>query len=131
MSDALNELIKDLVAKKAKLTKANTVVDKLKKEVAESTDRLMAAMDAVGTLTAATRVKTATINETELANVKDWDKYHAWLRKQNRLYMLERRPAQAAFREYLENSRGHKPPPGVEVFKKRTISLTSKKEIGI
>ncbi len=70
MSDALNELIKDLVAKKAKLTKANTVVDKLKKEVAESTDRLMAAMDAVGTLTAATRVKTATIMRLSLQTLK-------------------------------------------------------------
>jgi hypothetical protein len=86
-------------------------------------NRLLASLDAAGINKAGSKLATASISETEVGTVEDWDRFHAWLRKTNRLYMLERRVAQAAYREYVEQARGHKPPPGVKTFKKRSISL--------
>lgn len=90
-------------------------------------ESLLASMDNIGLTQVGSGDAVASITEQQIGNVQDWDRYHSWLRKTNRLYMLERRVAQAAFREYVEQSRGHKPPPGVVVFTKRTISLRKKK----
>lgn len=87
---------------------------------------LIASLEATGMTSGASDIASASIKTTNVANVQDWEVFHKWLRKTNRLYMLERRPAQAAFREYVENSRGHKPPPGVVTFEKTTISLRNK-----
>jgi hypothetical protein len=87
---------------------------------------LIASLEATGMTSGASDIASAAIKVTEVANVQDWEVFHKWLRKTNRLYMLERRPAQAAFREFLEASRGHKPPPGVVTFEKTTISLRNR-----
>jgi hypothetical protein len=87
---------------------------------------LIASLEATGMTSGASDIASASIKMTNVANVQDWDVFHKWLRKTNRLYMLERRPAQAAFREFIENSRGSKPPPGVVTFEKTTISLRNR-----
>jgi hypothetical protein len=87
---------------------------------------LIASLEATGMTSGASDIASASIKVTNVANVQDWDVFHKWLRKTNQLYMLERRPAQAAFREYIEKSRGHKPPPGVVTFEKTTISLRNR-----
>jgi len=87
---------------------------------------LISSLEATGQTGGASDIASASIKTTNVANVQDWEVFHKWLRKTNRLYMLERRPAQAAFREYVENSRGHKPPPGVVTFEKTTISLRNR-----
>lgn len=87
---------------------------------------LISSLEATGQTGGSSDIASASIKTTNVANVQDWEVFHKWLRKTNRLYMLERRPAQAAFREYVENSRGHKPPPGVVTFEKTTISLRNR-----
>lgn len=126
MSEAVGELIDRMSAireQRRELAKEDKLLSAQYQDLETS---LLDALDATNQVGGQSRVASATITETKIANVLDWDKFHAWLKKTNRLYMLERRPSQAAFREYLETSRGHKPPPGVETFVKRTISLRNK-----
>lgn len=127
MSEAIGALIaelSDIREQRRELAKEDKALVEKYSHVEQS---LLVALDSVGVASSSSDVATATITETTIADVQDWDKFHAWLRKTNRLYMLERRPAQAAFREYLETSRGHAPPPGVLKFVKRTISLRNKR----
>lgn len=126
MTKAIGELIdsmSDIRERRRELAKEDTA---LKVEYDALEESLIQALTLQGTKSGASDIASATIKETSVANVQDWDVFHAWLRRTNRLYMLERRPAQAAFREFIESSRGHKPPPGVQTFVKTTISLRNK-----
>jgi len=123
MTKAIGELIDDMhdvreqrraIAKEDKVLKA---------EYDELEQSLISALEATGQTKAASETASATIKHTVVADVQDWDRFHAWMRKTNRLYMLERRPSQLAFREYLENARGGNPPPGVQKFELTSISL--------
>jgi len=127
----MSEAIGALIAKMSDIREQRRELAKEDKALAEEYSNveqsLIAALDSVGVASSASDVAIATITETAIADVQDWDKFHQWMRRTNRLFMLERRPAQAAFREYLETSRGHAPPPGVVKFVKRTISLRNKR----
>ena len=126
MSEAVGELIdrmSEIREQRRELAKEDKLLSAQYQDLETS---LLDALDATNQVGGQSKVASATITETEIANVTDWDKFHSWLRKTNRLYMLERRPSQAAYREFIKDSRGHKPPPGVETFVKRTISLRNK-----
>ena len=101
--------------------------DKILKATYDELDAsLVSALEATGQTSGASDIATASIKKTIVADVQDWDRFHAWLKRTNRLYMLERRPAQAAFREFVETSPQHKPPPGVQKFEIVNISLRNK-----
>lgn len=126
MSEAIGALIDQMHEIREQRRELAKEEERLGNEYKDLETRLIETLDNAGIESSKSTLATATISKTEVANVQDWDKFHAWLRKTNRLYMLERRPAQKAFREYLKDSRGHKPPPGVETFEKRTISLRNR-----
>ena len=103
------------------ITKAERDLKARKEELQEA---LIEALDHQDTTRGAGKYAAAAITESMMTNVTDWDKFHGWLRKTNRLFFLERRPAQAVCREFINTeSRGQKPPPGTETFNKRGISL--------
>ena len=117
LSDAMFNNREELRA----ITKAERELKAVKEELQEA---LIMALDHQDTTRGAGKLAGASITEAMMCNVVDWDKFHAWLRKNNRLYFLERRPAQAICREYINmESRGQKAPPGTETFNKRSISL--------
>jgi hypothetical protein len=66
---------------------------------------------------------TATISETILPQVVDWDAFYKYMVDNDALYLLQKRPAAAAFREMHESGQ---PIPGVEPFTQRTIGLRKK-----
>jgi len=126
MTRAIGELIDemhDIRERRRELATEEKLLGSKYKDLEES---LIAALEATGQTSGASDIASASIKITPVANVQDWDVFHKWLRRTDRLYMLERRPAQAAFREYIESSRGHKPPPGVVTFQKAAISLRNK-----
>lgn len=126
MTKAIGELIDemfDVREQRREIAKEDTVLKSTYDELEQS---LISALEATGQTSGASDTAGATIKDTIVADVQDWEKFHAWMRKTNRLYMLERRTSQLAFREYLESSRGNKPPPGVQKFEKRSISLRVK-----
>lgn len=55
-------------------------------------------------------------------NVKDWDAFYAYIKKNNAWYMLERRPSVTGYRDTLEAG---KAVPGVEPFNKVKVALVS------
>lgn len=128
MTDSVNKLITTLYKKREALTAINKKVKVLEEERDEIAERLIAALDAQGI--EQSRVKglaTATISESIVPQVEDWDKYWAFIGKHKAFYLLERRPAVVAYRELLETRKGRKI-PGVTSFKRRTIRLLSAKK---
>jgi len=66
---------------------------------------------------------TASIVETILPQVTDWDAFYKYMQDEDALYLLQRRPAAAAFREL--NDAG-KAIPGVDPYTQRAIGLRKK-----
>lgn len=63
---------------------------------------------------------TATISETTVPSVSDWDAFYDYVRENDALHLLERRVAAAPWRELVESD---EPVPGTEPFTKRSINL--------
>lgn len=84
---------------------------------------LLLRLDDQGMLKATTAAGTASITETILPQVTDWDAVFDHIQLTGDFYLLQKRPAAAAFRE-LHNS-GQKV-PGIDAYTKRAISLRKK-----
>lgn len=81
---------------------------------------LLIRLDDQGMEQAKTKEGTASINETVLPQVVDWDAFNAHILENEALFLLQRRPAAAAYRELLDS--GEKV-PGVEPYTQRSIGL--------
>lgn len=81
---------------------------------------LLTRLDDQGMLQGKTTAGTATITMTIQPVVTDWDALHEHIKETGDFYLLQKRPAAAAFRELHQS--GEKI-PGMEAFEKRTISL--------
>ena len=69
---------------------------------------------------ASTEVGTASITETVVPQVVDWDAVYEHIKDTGDFYLLQKRPAAAAFRELQESGVEI---PGMEPYTKKTISL--------
>lgn len=63
---------------------------------------------------------TATVSENIVPTVRDWDAFEQYIKENNALYMLQRRPSTTAFRELHMQGEVI---PGVEPYKEISISL--------
>lgn len=81
---------------------------------------LLIRLDEQGMEKAATKDGTASITETILPQVVDWDAFNAHILENDALFLLQRRPAAAAYRELLESG---EVVPGVEPYTQRSIGL--------
>ncbi len=77
-------------------------------------------MDAQGVTKASTDAGTATVSETVLPKVEDWDALYAHLKETDSLYVLQKRVSSAAFREQHEAGLTV---PGISPFVNRQIAL--------
>ncbi len=77
-------------------------------------------LDAQGVTKASTDAGTATVNETVLPKVEDWDALYAHLKETDSLYFLQKRVSSGAFREQHEAGLTV---PGITPFVQRSISL--------
>ena len=84
---------------------------------------LLLRLDDQGMEKVSTAEGTATISETILPQVVDWDAFYEYMRDNDALYLLQKRPAAAAFREMHESGQSI---AGVEPFTQRTIGLRKK-----
>lgn len=84
---------------------------------------LMVRLDEQGMLKASTADGTASITEVVMPMVQDWDAVYEHIQETGDFYLLQKRPAAAAFREL--NDSGEKI-PGIEPYVKRSISLRKK-----
>lgn len=84
---------------------------------------LLTRLDEQGMLKASTSAGTASVTETVLPQVVDWDALHAHIKETGDFYLLQKRPAAAAFRELHQSG---VEVPGMEPYTKREISLRKK-----
>lgn len=80
-------------------------------------------LDEQGMEKASTSAGTASINETVLPQVVDWDKFYQYMINNDSLHLLQKRPAAAAFRELNESGETI---DGVEPYTQRSIGLRKK-----
>ncbi len=77
-------------------------------------------LDAQGVTKVATDTGTATLTETVLPRVENWDAFYDHIKDTDSLYLLQRRVSSGPFREHLEAGREL---PGVSSYLQRSISL--------
>lgn len=122
---AVGSLINKLMDIRESMKPLNAQIARLKEEKEETELKLIEMMDALGTDQTRNDVATASISDTVVPQVEDWDRFYRWIHRNKAYYMLERRPASVAFRETLEQ-RKNKPIPGVQSYTRRTINLRTR-----
>jgi hypothetical protein len=118
----IGELVRKLSSIRDRITAAGKKVDALKAERNAIELQLMGTLDHSGVKRISAGSHTATVTESVLPQVKDWDAFYRFILRNKAVHLLERRPLSSAFRETLELRNG-RPIPGVESFIKRSISL--------
>jgi len=119
---ALDTLIDDIFDIRNEVRALNKQVDELKAQKEGMELSLIEMMDAVGTDQSRSSVATATITETVVPQVTDWDAFWRYIMRNKATYLVERRAAAVAFRETLEQRKG-RPIPGVSSFTKRSVGI--------
>jgi hypothetical protein len=116
--------VAEAVAKMVDIRNERRTIAKRDKELTEAWRLLefdlIARLDEQGMEKASTGVGTATITETILPQVVDWDEFYEYMVETDQLHLLQKRPAAAAFRELLESG---EQPKGVEPYTQRSIGL--------
>lgn len=97
-------------------------VDELKEERDKLEIQILETMDAQGVTQSRGAKATASVSETVVAHVRDWDRFWGYIARTKQFHLLERRPANGAYRELLAQRNG-KEVPGVEPYPKRSINL--------
>ena len=92
----------------------------IKAEMAEIEQQILERMSEQDLSQTRGRFATATRTESVVPTVKDWDRFYEYIRRHDALYLLERRPAVAAWRELYESG---ELPDGTEPFTKYGLSL--------
>jgi len=111
----------------AKLVEVRDEKRRIKEREKELTDEwrslemeLLVRLEEQGMKKASTDDGTASITEVVLPQVVDWDAVYAHIKETDSFYLLQKRPAAAAFRELLDSG---EEVPGMEPYTKKSISL--------
>jgi hypothetical protein len=100
-------------------------IAELKKAYAAAEEVLMVQLAEEHTPSASGVKATASVAESVVPKVEDWEAFYRYIHRNNAYHLLERRPAAAAFRELLEQRKG-KDIPGVVPYTKRTLKLLTR-----
>lgn len=92
----------------------------LKKQYDELEGEIMRRLEAEDTIQGKSKTATATISSVTIPTIEDWDAFAEYVYNNNALYMIEKRPSSAAFRELLAQG---EEVPGLKPFIKQSISL--------
>lgn len=111
----------------AKLVEVRDEKRRIKEREQELTDEwrtlemeLLVRLDEQGMKKASTDDGTASVTEVVLPQVVDWDAVYEHIKETGDFYLLQKRPAAAAFRELHDSGEVI---PGMEPYTKRSISL--------
>ncbi len=115
-------LVAQLAELRTKIAEAKKVHTALTAERDAIDLELLKIMDGQDVSRLSTKTHTASATERVVPTVHDWDAFYEFIKQEDALYMLERRPLATAFREMLE-ARDGEAIPGVEPYVKRSVSL--------
>jgi hypothetical protein len=119
----IGKLIDDHYRTRERRLTAEKAIEELKKIEAELAEMIMNALDDAGLSKATGGLATAAVVEGLVASVEDWDEFYKYIQRNKAYHLLERRVANDAYREELDNRKGINL-PGVVPFIRRKISLT-------
>jgi len=114
----------DIIAKLVEIRDEKRRIKEREKELIElwrSTEmELLVRLDEQGMKKASTDDGTASITEVIVPQVVDWEAVYEHIKETGDFYLLQKRPAAAAFRELHDSGQVI---PGMEPYTKRSISL--------
>ncbi len=105
------------------LTDLNKQVGELQKHKRKYEDLIIEDMITEGTSLSRNKFGTVSLSKANVASVKDWNEFEKYIYENRALYLLQRRPANVAYREELK-TKGEI--PGVETFEVITLNLSNK-----
>lgn len=95
-------------------------VKSIDKALAENELLIIERLDEMGVNKFAVGKLSFSISENTVGNVEDWDQVHAYIRDNNAFHLVQRRLANAAYKELLDMGEEL---PGVVPFNKRTLNF--------
>lgn len=114
------EIIAEMLDLRTEKRKIKAREKEINDEVRSLEFELLTRLDEQGMEKASTTEGTASITSTTLPQVVDWDQFYEYILENDALFLLQRRPAAAAYRELLESDQTI---PGVEPYVQRSIGL--------
>lgn len=124
MSENKEMTTADLIAKLVDIREEKRKIKAREKELNDEWRTLeleaLIRLDDQGMDKASTKRGTISIGENVLPQVVDWDAFGEHIIQNDALFLLQRRPAAAAYRELLESG---ETVPGVEPYTQRSINL--------
>lgn len=117
----IGKMIDDMkiIAQKRALLSAQD--KELKAQQDELESMIMEAMDKQDTRVGEGKIAKASINESEVPTVKDWDAFFKWATRTKNTHLIQHHISAPSWRE-VRALKGAEI-PGIEAFKKRTLSL--------
>lgn len=97
-------------------------ITKIEAEFEETSRMLLEKLDAEGTDKGAGKKGSVSVSSSVVANVVDWDKFNAYVKRSGYFHLYQRRVADASYRELLETKGAV---PGIEPFTKRRLNVRS------
>lgn len=125
MAQSIGDVIDLMHKQREKIREAEAKANELKEAYREQEEVLEQLMKDANLEKASGKLATAARRSSVVPQVRDWDKFYAFIHRTKSYHLLERRAAAAPYRELLTERKG-KDIPGVEPFTKYSISLTTK-----
>ena len=120
----LGKLIDAITDNREKQRKLNDQLKALKEEYEALEETIKQRLDTEGMDKATGKKATVSISKVIVANVVDWDKFYALIKRKGYFHLLQRRVSDPAFRELLEmNGEAFMEKHGVEPFTKVNLNL--------
>lgn len=98
----------------------NTAIKDIDAQFAEIESNVLAMLEEIGVDSSKSKLASATISESLVPDVEDWDAFENYIIDTRQLYLLQRRCAVVAFRDLLQAGEEI---PGVRPFSKKSLSL--------
>lgn len=117
---SIGPAIDQLNALREKKRKLEAQVSEVEAEYKDLEELLMEKLEAEGSRTGAGKTATASISQSVVGNVTDWDKFNAFVKKMGFFHLYQRRLSDAAVRELFDQG---KKIPGCEPFTKKRLNL--------
>jgi hypothetical protein len=119
----IGSMIDDINKLRERKRKLTAEVDEIEKEYKTLEEEIKGRLMAEGMDKASGKTATVSISKNIVANVVDWEKVCAYVKRTGNFQLFQRRISDPAFRELLEKKKSAI--PGMESFEKLSLNLRS------
>ncbi len=123
MANTPGALLKKLINARNAVAVANEVLKSKKEKYNELADQMIKHLQEANiTITGSSAVATASLRETVVASVVDWEQFYRYIHRYKNYQLLQKRVSDGVYREIME-TRKNKDIPGTKAFTKIALSL--------